>query len=219
MKKSSTTIVTSSTEEIIEETPVKDEGNENETISSEKMTRDIQRLAHRLRSSLPCKYFLSLLKLVIQLISLLSVYHLPIHETQANKPTTLHLSQVVNRVSRCNYVLRRFVRQAQQCSPKATTLSLPPHESNIILCTQKKRIVLNIYLLEGRRRLFVDSPKQELNHSNAENQPPSLPPTTPRKASGVIKQLFASPSSSFKRTTSSSSTTTIISHDKRQKLF
>ena len=48
-------MTTSSQEEIIEETPAKDDGNENETITSEKMTRDIQRLAHRLRSSLPCK--------------------------------------------------------------------------------------------------------------------------------------------------------------------
>ena len=63
------------------------------------------------------------------------MYHIPIQDTQANKPTTLHLSQVVNRVSRCNYVLRRYVRQAQESSPK-TTLSVPPHESNIILRTK-----------------------------------------------------------------------------------
>lgn len=40
------------TEESIEETPIKDE---NDEISTEKMTKDIQRLAHRLRSSVPCK--------------------------------------------------------------------------------------------------------------------------------------------------------------------
>ncbi len=74
----------------------------------------------------------------------------------------------------------------------------------------------NILLMfqEGRRRLFVDSPKQDTTDSNSENQPP----ITPRKASGVIKQLFASPSSSFKRTTSSLNANLII-HDKRQKLF
>lgn len=60
----------------------------------------------------------------------------------------------------------------------------------------------------------MDSPKQNINQTNAENQPPLLAPTTPRKASGVIKQLFASPVASFKRTTSSSST-----NDKRPKLF
>jgi hypothetical protein len=37
---------------------------------------------------------------------------------QTRKPATVHLSQVVNRVSRCNYVLRRFVREAQKYSPK-----------------------------------------------------------------------------------------------------
>ena len=67
---------------------------------------------------------------------------------------------------------------------------------------------------EGRRRLFVDSPKQDTNSSVSENQTP----VTPRKASGVIKQLFASPSPSFKRTTTSSNTNFII-NDKRQKLF
>jgi hypothetical protein len=40
-----------SSQEIIEETPVK----EDDTISSDKMTRDIQRLSHRLRSSIPRK--------------------------------------------------------------------------------------------------------------------------------------------------------------------
>ena len=60
MKKPSTELVSlvvhSSTQEIIEETPVKDEGNENETIPSDKMTRDIQRLTVRLRSSNPCEF-------------------------------------------------------------------------------------------------------------------------------------------------------------------
>jgi hypothetical protein len=45
---------TSSSKDIIEETPVKDD-SENDTISSDKMIRDIQRLAVRLRSSAPCK--------------------------------------------------------------------------------------------------------------------------------------------------------------------
>jgi hypothetical protein len=59
MKKTSlvlnTSIRSSSSKEIIEETPVKEEEIENENISSDKMTRDIQRLNHRLRSSIPCK--------------------------------------------------------------------------------------------------------------------------------------------------------------------
>lgn len=46
------------------------------------------------------------------------MYNVPVVESQPNKPTTLHLSQVVNRVSRCNYVLRRFVREAEKYSPK-----------------------------------------------------------------------------------------------------
>ena len=67
---------------------------------------------------------------------------------------------------------------------------------------------------EGRRRLFLDSPKQDTTSYSSENQPP----TTPRKASGVIKQLFASPSPSFKRTPSSSNISFVVD-DKRQKLF
>jgi hypothetical protein len=60
MKKTSlefnTSIITSSSKEIIEETPVKEEDDiENDTILSDKMARDIQRLSHRLRSSMPCK--------------------------------------------------------------------------------------------------------------------------------------------------------------------
>ncbi len=46
------------------------------------------------------------------------MYNVPVLDTQPSKPATLHLSQVVNRVSRCNYVLRRFVREAQKYSPK-----------------------------------------------------------------------------------------------------
>jgi hypothetical protein len=65
------------------------------------------------------------------------VYDIPVYDNQATKPTILHLSQVVNRVSRCNYVLRRFVREAQKYSPKSNelqlvskpTLSLQSHES------------------------------------------------------------------------------------------
>jgi hypothetical protein len=76
-------------------------------------------------------------------------------------------------------------------------------------------VLLFLYFFkEGRRRLFVDSPKQDTSSCVSENQPP----ITPRKASGVIKQLFVSPSSSFKRTSSSSNTNLII-NDKRQKLF
>jgi hypothetical protein len=45
-------VTSSSSQEIIEETPMKDE---NDIIPTEKMTRDIQRLALRLRSSIPCK--------------------------------------------------------------------------------------------------------------------------------------------------------------------
>jgi hypothetical protein len=65
------------------------------------------------------------------------VYNIPILDNQSTKPATLHLSQVVNRVSRCNYVLRRFVREAQNYSPKSNeiqsaskpVLSLQSHES------------------------------------------------------------------------------------------
>jgi hypothetical protein len=65
------------------------------------------------------------------------VYDIPVRDNQSTKPATLHLSQVVNRVSRCNYVLRRFVREAQRYSPKSSeiqltsksALSLQSHES------------------------------------------------------------------------------------------
>ena len=56
---------------------------------------------------------------------------------------------------------------------------------------------------EGRRRLFIDSPKQDTINS------------TPQKTSGVMKQLFTSPPSSLKRTLPASLTL----DDKRQKLF
>jgi len=183
-KTSNTSIITSSSQEIIEETPIKEEDIENENISSDKMVRDIQRLTHRLRSSIP-------------------LYDIPVYDNQSTKPTTLHLSQVVNRVSRCNYVLRRFVREAQKYSPKSNEVQLVAKPALSLQSHEK-----------GRRRLFVDSPKQDPSNSVSENQPP----ITPRKASGVIKQLFASPSSSFKRTSSSHNTSLII-NDKRQKLF
>ena len=54
--RSDTLSKTSSSKDIIEETPVK-EDSENDTMSSDKMVRDIQRLAVRLRSSAPCKIF------------------------------------------------------------------------------------------------------------------------------------------------------------------
>ncbi|CAF0966577.1 unnamed protein product [Adineta steineri] len=179
-----TSTIISTSQEVIEETPVKDKHIENETIPSDRMARDIQKLTLRLRSSVP-------------------LFDIPIMDNQPTKPTTLHLSQVVNRVSRCNHVLRHFVREAQKYSPKSNEiqltskpiLSLPPHE-------------------KGRRRLFVDSPQQNKTNPIDENQLPK----TPRKAKGVIKQLFASPSPSFKRTASSTNTNIKII-DKRQKLF
>lgn len=173
-KSTTNQIESKSNDHIIEDTPVKqlvDIELDNQT--SDKMTRDIQRLAVRLRSTIP-------------------LYDIPVSDSQSSKPTTLHLSQVVNRVSRCNYVLRRFVREAEKYSIKPTTQSVPSQD-------------------KGRRRLFVDSPKQQITvDSSNENQPP----VTPRKASGVIKQLFASPSASLKRTPSN-----LTLNDKRQKLF
>jgi hypothetical protein len=52
LTESNKSIKTSASKDIIEETPMKDE---NDVIISEKMTRDIQRLAHRLRSTVPSK--------------------------------------------------------------------------------------------------------------------------------------------------------------------
>lgn len=46
------------------------------------------------------------------------MYNVPVLDHQPVKPATLHLSQVVNRVSRCHYVLRRYVREAEKFSPK-----------------------------------------------------------------------------------------------------
>ncbi|CAF1688049.1 unnamed protein product, partial [Adineta ricciae] len=90
---------TNNTREVIEETPVKEDENPNDILPSDMMAREIQRLSVRLRSATP-------------------LYNVPVIDNQSSKPTTLHLSQVVNRVSRCNYVLRRFVREAQKYSPK-----------------------------------------------------------------------------------------------------
>ena len=78
--------------------------------------------------------------------------------------------------------------------------------------------IISFYLenKEGRRRLFVDSPRQE--NPPATTTESSQPPVTPRKASGVIKQLFASPSSSMKRTLPSPSQHA-TNTDKRPRLF
>ncbi len=146
------------------------------------------------------------------------MYTVPVLDNQPSKPATLHLSQVVNRVSRCNHVLRRFVREAQKYSPKPDEIrpiakpfsSLQSHESIFIKLTKKFKFCF--FSKEGRRRLFVDSPKQNLSNSK------SQPPITPRKASGVIKQLFSSPSSSLKRTLPSPNHST-TNTDKRQRLF
>jgi hypothetical protein len=169
--------------EVIEETPIK----ENELLPSDIMAREIQRLSLRLRSSTP-------------------LYNVPVLDNQPSKPATLHLSQVVNRVSRCNYVLRRFVREAQKFSPKPDEIHRPasqPIPSKPFSTFQSHD--------KGRRRLFVDSPKQK---PSEEHQPP----ITPRKASGVIKQLFSSPSSNLKRSLPSPNHSSTI-NDKRQKLF
>lgn len=69
----------------------------------------------------------------------LVVYNVPVGENQSSKPVTLHLSQVVNRVSRCNYVLRRFVREAQKYSPKQLEDKRPasqPIQSKTFLSSQ-----------------------------------------------------------------------------------
>ncbi|UJR32207.1 hypothetical protein I4U23_019672 [Adineta vaga] len=82
MKKLSSELNKSSTtQEIIEETPIKNDDVENTIVSSDKMMRDIQRLSLRLRSTIP----------------LLDIH---VSSSQSTKPATLHLSQVVNRVSR-----------------------------------------------------------------------------------------------------------------------
>ncbi|CAF1229385.1 unnamed protein product [Rotaria sp. Silwood1] len=182
--------VTIQDNEFVEETPIKEDDDGNDMLPSDIMAREIQRLSLRLRSST-------------------SMYNVPVLENQPSKPVTLHLSQVVNRVSRCNYVLRRFVREAQKYSPKLDEIrsASQPILSKAFTSSQSYE--------KGRRRLFVDSPKQQTSISISEEH---QPPITPRKASGVIKQLFSSPSSSFKRTLPSpnnSSTNT----DKRQRLF
>jgi hypothetical protein len=105
--------------EVIEETPIK----ENELLPSDIMAREIQRLSLRLRSSTPRKRFFIHQKVIVH--CLISVYNVPVLDNQPSKPATLHLSQVVNRVSRCNYVLRRFVREAQKFSPKLDEIHRP----------------------------------------------------------------------------------------------
>lgn len=209
-------------QEVIEETPVKDDDVETENMPSDKMMRDIQRLSVRLRSTIPCTIDFHLAN-PTQTFLFISVFDIPVTINHTAKPATLHLSQVANRVSRCNYVLRHFVREAQKYSPKLTEIQVinepaplsQSHESMFYNLLFEINLTNSCISKEGRRRLFIDSPQQRDVNSISENQPP----TTPRKASGVIKQLFASPSASFKRTTSSSSTTNIVIHDKRQKLF
>ncbi|CAF0942689.1 unnamed protein product [Adineta steineri] len=176
--------------EAVEETPVKEDDNVNDLLSSDIMAREIQRLSLRLRSATP-------------------LYNVPVFDHQSSKPATLHLSQVVNRVSRCNYVLRRFVREAQKYSPKLDEKR--PASQPI---TAKSFASLQSHE-KGRRRLFVDSPKQNTSITISEQHEP---PITPRKASGVIKKLFSSPSSSLKRPLTSPNNSS-TNNDKRQKLF
>lgn len=124
--------------EVIEETPVK----EDEILSSDIMAREIQRLSLRLRSSTPCKNFIQIISFFFEFhFFFVQVYDVPVLDNQSSKPATLHLSQVVNRVSRCNYVLRRYVREAQKYSPKQEEIrpitkpfsSLQSHESILII--------------------------------------------------------------------------------------
>lgn len=61
----------------------------------------------------------------------------------------------------------------------------------------------------------MDSPKHDLTGSFNKNHQQR----TPRRVSGVNKELFASPRSSFKRTCSSSSDINFFIDDKRQKFF
>ncbi len=110
----SSTVSLTEENEVIEETPIK----ENDLLPSDIMAREIQRLSLRLRSSTPCKKMFFFFREILLINRLISVYNVPVLDNQPSKPATLHLSQVVNRVSRCNYVLRRFVREAQKFSPK-----------------------------------------------------------------------------------------------------
>lgn len=175
---------------IVEETPVKEEDNTSDT-----MAREIQRLSLRMRSSNP-------------------MYNVPVLDHQPVKPATLHLSQVVNRVSRCHYVLRRYVREAEKFSPKPIDKRPASQPVNIATLTTTSTSIQSQE--KGRRRLFVDSPRQENPTTNHTEQTPT--PVTPRKASGVIKQLFASPCSSSKRALPSPSQTS-SNVEKRPRLF
>lgn len=196
--------------EAIEETPIKDD---TDLSTSDMMAREIQRLSLRLRSSNP-RTNIEHKPFIQSIIDFILVYNVPVVDNQSSKPTALHLSQVVNRVSRCNYVLRRFVREAQKyhsqtdeirsASQPVVSLSQSSDSNCVHLSFQRNKCLIS----EGRRRLFIDSPKTK----------PLDPQLTPRKASGVIKQLFASPSASLKRSLPSpnhSSTT----NDKRRRLF
>lgn len=213
----------------IEETPVKEDDYVGDTSASETMAREIQRLSLRLRSSTPCKREHLALSSIDKLFSgLLAVYNVPVLDLPASRPGALHLSQVVNRVSRCHYVLRRYVREAEKYSPKPEEkrpMSQPVFSKTSSLsqsyeseCNRGEEISFKdrCRFLEGRRRLFVDSPKQNILNPVPEQ---AQPPVTPRKASGVIKQLFSSPSSSLKRTLPSPNQPGSTNTDKRPRLF
>lgn len=72
------------------------------------------------------------------------MYDKPIFNNQSTRTTALHLSQVANRVSRCNYVLRHFVKEAQKYSIKSneaqskSTVSTQSHESKSFSLTPSK---------------------------------------------------------------------------------
>ena len=150
-----------STEEnhIVEETPIKEE----DSMSSDAMAREIQRLSLRLRSSTPSivrnNTYYTMMTLTIDIL----VYNVTSLDQQPLKPATLHLSQVVNRVSRCHYVLRRYVREAEKCSPKPNekrpasqplisinTSTLPSQESKLMVYRRGVYIDKDHFFLFGK---------------------------------------------------------------------
>ena len=87
------------------------------------------------------------------------MYNVPVLDNQASKPATLHLSQVVNRVSRCNYVLRRFVREAQKFSPKLDEIHRPasqpiPSKPYSLFQSHDSKFVLKIHRFKMNIFLF-----------------------------------------------------------------
>jgi hypothetical protein len=88
-------------------------------------TRYSTAMAHRLRSTIPGEDCVSM-EIQIERMNFFFfiVFDVPVYDNRSTKPAPLHLSQVVNRVSRCNYVLRHLCTRSTEIFPETCSITL-----------------------------------------------------------------------------------------------